>query len=373
MKNVMGIIHHLKNEDSLQEITRHRCIASAPFGGRYRLVDFVLSNMVNAGMCNIGIMTSLNLRSLVDHVGSGKDWGLDKKHDGLFILPTASSHENKKSRKVDLEDFYVNLDYIQRSRQKYLIISGTSMVCNIDYRKAFQFHLQQKADITVIYKELSSLSGYDGRGNVFLETSPDQKITAVQTRPTRYKRKKVSMDMYIMEKGLLVEILKNCAGNGKWDFIRDVLARETGNLSLYGYAHRGYLAIINSVNSYYRHHMDLLTPEIWQELFYSSGLIYTKMKDGPPAKYHDTADVRNTLVGNGCMIEGKVENSVLYRNVKVGRGALVRNSIIMPRVEIEEDAVLDGVILDKDVHVRKGARLVGEKELPVVVEKRSVI
>lgn len=370
MKNVMGLIHHLKNEDVLQEITQQRCMAAVPFGGRYRLVDFVLSNMVNAGISNIGIITSLNLRSLLDHLGSGKDWGLEKKHGGLFILPAAHSKKRTVGRKVDLEDIFVNRDYLQHSKEKYIIIAGSNMVCNIDFKQVLLFHKEKNNDITVIYKDNYSHSKESKAA--FLDTDEDGRITSLQIRPAQKKKNKMCMDMYIMEKSLLLNLLEEGSSRKKWDLI-SIFLEHLNNLKIYGYAHQGYVAVIDSVRSYYGHHLDLLTPEIWQELFFKNGVIHTKFKDGPPTKYYDVSDVRNALIANGCLIEGRVENSVLYRNVKIGRGAVIKNSIIMPKVEIEEDAVLDSVILDKHVVVRKGTRLTGDKNKPVIVKKRSVV
>ncbi|MCR4441526.1 MAG: glucose-1-phosphate adenylyltransferase subunit GlgD [Peptococcaceae bacterium] len=373
MKNVMGIIHHVKNEGNLKEITRQRCLAAVPFGGRYRLVDFALSNMVNAGMRNIGIVTSINMRSLLDHLGSGREWGLDKKQEGLFILPAAHAGESKNARKVDLEDMHVNLDYLKRSRQKFVVVSGSNMVCNIDFKRIFLFHQEMQSDLTLVYKEDYPFGGDDLEGNVFLETGPGGRVLAVRGRPAVKKRHRVSMDIYLLSKELLVQIVEHCAAAGKWDLVKDIIAGSIKELRVYGYEHRGYLAIINSLGGYLRRHLELLNPEIWQELFFRHGTIYTKLKDGPPTKYFENSEVRNTLVANGCKIEGKVENSILYRGVRIARGAVVKNSVVMPKAEIEEEAVLDGVILDKNVRVRKGARLLGDQNRPLVVPKNALV
>jgi len=373
MKDVLGIIHHVKNEGNLKEITRQRCLAAVHFGGRYRLVDFALSNMVNAGLRNIGVVTSTNLRSLLDHLGNGREWGLDKKQEGLFILPAARAGEDSNRRIVDLEDLYANLDYIKRSRQRFVVVSGSNMVCNLDLRRIFLFHQEMQADLTLVYKEDYPFAGDDLEGNVFLETGPGSRVLAVRSRPAVKKRHRVSMDIYLLSKELLVQILEYCAAIGKWDLVKDIIAGKTRDLRICGYEHRGYLAIINSLGGYLLHHLDLLNPEIWQELFFRHGTIYTKLKDDPPAKYFENSEVRNTLVANGCQIEGKVENSILYRGVRVAKGAVVKNSVVMPRTEIEEDAVLDGVILDKHVRIRKGTRLLGDKSRPLVVPKNAVV
>lgn len=373
MKDVMGIIHHLKNEAVFGELTKHRCIASIPFGGRYRLIDFIMSNLVNAGVGNIGVITSLNMSSLMDHLGSGKEWGLDRKHEGLFMLPAARDQNRGNARKVDLEDFYKNLHYIQRSRQEYIVIAGSNMVCNLDFKEVISFHHDMAGDITVVYKDGYDFPGGDYEDNIFFELGNDHSIKAVLTKPCPGQKPQVSMDMYILKRTLLLEILEKCVCSGEWDLVRDVLAKNLQNLRVYGYEYSGYLAIINSLTRFYRCHFALLNPEIWQELFFKHGVIYTKHKDSPPAKYSEASNAVNVLVANGCRIEGKVENSIIFRNVNIAKGAVIKNCIIMPKAEIEEDVVLDHVILDKDVWIRKGTRLTGEKNRPAVVGKKQMI
>lgn len=373
MKDIMGIIHHLKNEEAFGEITRNRCIASVPFGGRYRLVDFALSNLVNAGVGNIGVIISLNMSSLMDHLGSGKEWGLDRKHEGLFILPTARDLNSKNKRNVDFEDLYKNINYIQRSRQEYVVILGSNMVCNLDFKDAINFHKEMMSDVTIIYKDDYDFFNGEFENNTFLEIENDARITAIYSKPRLKEKSKLSMGMYILKRELLLDILQQCNITGRWDLVSDVLSKNLQQLNIYGYGYEGYLAIINSLGSFYRHHFELLNPEVWQELFFKNGVIYTKHKDGPPAKYSETSNVSNVLVANGCRIEGRVENSILYRNVNIAKGSVIRNCIIMAKAEIEEDVVLDNVILDKDVWVRKGARLIGEKNRPVVIGKKQVV
>lgn len=371
MKNVMGIIHHYKNDGVLRGMTKCRCIASVPFGGGYRLVDFMLSNMVNAGICNVAVITSFNLRSLMDHLRTGKEWGLARKHDGLFILPAASPRNTR--RRLDLEDFYANFDYIQDSNQEYVLIGGSNVVCNVDLRGAFQCHLEKEADITVIYRE-----GYPRlkKGLAYtlgLETDPQGRARKLFLQAGKGGWNKTGIDIYLLKKSLLLEILEECAQRNKWDFISDILLPRVGEWKVYGYEHRGYGALINSVDAYYQHHMDLLNPVVWRELFFQHGCIYTKEKDSPPAKYFDTAEVSNSLIASGCRIEGRVINSILFRDVKVGKGAIIKNSIVMHKSEIGEAAFLEGVILDKNVKVKKGTRLERQAVSPLIIEKRCIV
>lgn len=370
MKNVMGLIYHT-NEQIDNEITRHRCLAAMPFAGRYRLIDFALSNMVNAGLTNIGVFTSFKLRSLIDHLGKGKEWGLDRKKDGLFILPTKDKEQASHLPIVNLEDFIVNADYLKRSKQKYVLITSGNLIYNIDYKKVLTQHDQMKNDLTVLYKENYQFLAEEKGPYLFIKTDQNGKVIDMAVYPF-LPETKVVMNNFIMEKELLLHFLNKAQAKGEWDLIKLIKA-SLHELKVGTFPYPGYLAIIQSLLSYYHYQMDLLRPEILNKLFFENGLIYTKMKDGPPSKYFNSAEVNNALVANGCLIEGKVENSILFKNVRVGKGTLIRNSIIMQSSFIEDEVYLDRVILDKNVHIRKGAMLMGEMDNPVLVEKRSLI
>ncbi|MEG6585395.1 glucose-1-phosphate adenylyltransferase subunit GlgD [Dendrosporobacter sp. 1207_IL3150] len=372
MKRVMGIINLYENEELIQEITEHRPLAAVPFAGRYRLIDFTLSSMVNSGIQNVGILLRSKSRSLMDHLRSGKEWDLARKRDGLFILPPAQASSGAVKGNGDIENFYHNLDYIESSRQKYVLISNSHTVCNMNFRKAFQFHENTGADITIVYKEQEKDSE-DFTGSTVLATTDDGRVIDLAVNPAKVNGGKISMDMYLMRKELLVDIINGCYARGGVDLLKDGLIKNIDSLKIYGYQHKGFVARINSIASYYRHNMELLKPEKWQELFMKSGLIYTKVKDEAPAKYKENAKISNAMVANGCIIEGEVENSVLFRGVKVNKGACIRNSIIMQKCEIAENAIIENVICDKDVIITNGKWLKGDQRYPLVIEKGTVI
>lgn len=371
MVNALGIISVNENESLLKDITSHRSLAAVPFGGRYRLIDFVLSSMVNSGIHNVGVLVRNKYRSLTDHLRSGKDWDLARKHEGLFLLPPGYSY-SPWGLPGELENLYYNLDYLQNSRQKYAVFSGSNIVCNIDYRQALNFHEKKQADITILYKE-QNIKSDDFTQCTVLDVEPDGKVTNIKMNPAKVTGNKISLEMYIVERKLLIDLVDTCIACGGTDFVKDGLIKNLDKLKVYGYQHPGYVARIHSVQSYYKHSLDLLKPEIWQELFLKSGRIYTKVKDEAPAKYNESSQVSNVLVANGCVVAGKVENSILFRGVKVHKGAYIRNSIIMQKTEIGENAVIEDVICDKDVRVTKGKRLKGELSYPLVIKKGMVI
>lgn len=367
----MGIINLNDSQDFLTELTKGRPLAAVPFGGRYRLIDFILSNMVNSGIQNVGILVQDKYRALMDHLRSGKEWDLARKRDGLFILPPGQSQYLSGVYRGNLENFYNNLDYIESSRQKYVLIAGSHIVCNLNYRKIFKFHQDMGADITVMYKECPD--DEELMQHVILDCQSDGLITDLAINPSEVLSHKVSMEMYLIEKGLLVKLMKDCQARGGMDFVKDILLRNIGKIKMYGYPYKGYAARVDCVKSYYKHNMELLKVEKWEELFLKSGLVYTKVKDEAPVKYKENAKVSNTIIGNGCTIEGRVENSILFRGVTVGKGAYVKDSIVMQRCDIAENAVIEHVICDKNVRITHGKWLKGEENYPLVIEKGTVI
>lgn len=371
MQTFMGIITNTKSEDILKELTQHRCMSAVPYGGRYRLIDFVLSNMVNSGVRNVGVISSHKYRALMDHLGAGKEWGLDRKADGLFFLPSASPSIFRKILKFDLKDFYANFDYIEKCKQKYVIISGNNMIFNMNYNKIFQFHQEKGADITLCYKE-ERLTSKDNDSLHYLDLDSNSRVIALHKSPSKLESNKVSMETVIMERQLLLEIIKVALSSGNWD-LADVLMDNIEELKVYAYGHKGYLGKITSIESYYKHTMDLLDKDIWNELFFGYGPIYTKVKDSPPTKYWEESEVKDVLVATGCSIKGKAEGSVIFRGVTVDKGAVIKNSIIMQKSIIEENVYLENVILDKEVVIRKGVVLKGEEDHPIIISKKTVI
>lgn len=372
MSELMGIINLNETEEILGDLNRSRPLAAIPFAGRYRLIDFVLSSMVNSGVSNVGIFIQHKYRSLMDHLRSGKEWDLARKRDGLFILPPAYTKNPMQIQRGDVENFYSNLDYICKSRQKYVVIAGSEMVTNLDYREALDFHKSTGAEITAFYMKVNCSTHDCVRANV-LEMGDNGQIINMKEYKESGGYQNISMKTFIMERKLLIELVNDCIARGDHDFIKHCIIKNLNNVKVYGYHHQGYVARISSLQSYFKHSMELLDPQIWKELFFSSGLIYTKVKDEPPAKYMIEADVSSSLVATGCYIEGRVENSILFRSVKVHKGAYIKNSIIMQNCKIGPGVVLENVICDKDVVITADKQLKGECEYPVVIKKGQVI
>ncbi|MCI3920378.1 glucose-1-phosphate adenylyltransferase subunit GlgD [Paenibacillus sp. TRM 82003] len=369
MKRIMGVINLINEPDRLEELTITRCLASVPFGGRYRLVDFPLSNMVNSGIEEVAVFTHHKYRSLMDHLGSGKEWDLDRKRGGLFVLPSVLDIPSGIS-KGDLFQFFSHRDYFYRGQQDYVLVSRSHIVCNIDYTRVLEQHEETGADITCVYGAMDDADDAIYRK---VQVESDGRITAIQDRTGHLDSRNVSLEMYLMRKELLLDIVETCLAQGDDHLVRDGIMKNISRLRVYGYKHEGYTGIVNTIQSYYRHSMEMLKPETLRELFFQSAPIYTKVKDEPPTRYTDGALVHNALVANGCVVEGKVENSILARGVKVHPGATVRNCILLQNCEIGENVVIENAILDKDVFIDRGRVLSGAVTAPYIAAKKKVI
>lgn len=372
MRDVMGIINDTDIRQKLKDLTRVRSTAAVPFGGRYRIIDFVLSNMTNSGIKNIGILTQSYNRSLLDHVDSGKEWDLLSKRDGLFVLPPIFRYDQFTGNLGDVDHYYNHMDYLTRSRQQYILISNSNVIYNMDYREVQKCYEEKKADIVIVYKNIRPEDENSHRVLSLLIDNNGQIRDMAASKENRLSPA-VALETAFMKKSLFMQIIDDCIARGYRDFTKDGLIKNIDRYNVFGYEHKGFAGKIDSIDTYYRHSMDLLKPEIWKELFFKHGNIYTKVKDEPPVKYLASAEVSNSLLANGCNIAGTVENSILGRGVTVHAGAVVRNAIVMQKGQIHRGSTVENAILDKDVVVTPGKQLRGERDYPLVIEKQAVI
>ncbi|QAY66279.1 glucose-1-phosphate adenylyltransferase subunit GlgD [Paenibacillus protaetiae] len=368
-QKVMGVINLIHESDDMERLTQNRCLATVPFGARYRLIDFVLSSMVNSGISKVAVFAHTKYRSLMDHLGSGNHWDLNNRQSGLFVLPPATDDIQELSR-GDLYHFYQHRDLFTRSSLEYVVITRSHMVCNIDFEPVIAAHELKGADITVICKKDALLAGGKARK---VKINEDGRITSFQEQYGRMNSSIYSMEMYVMRKDLLMSLVETSLAQGQDHLVRHAIFSRLGKLHVAAYMHEGYLGVVNTLASYYNHNMNLLIPEVWRKLFFRPGPVYTKVKDEPPARYLESALVSDSLIANGCVIEGTVVNSVLFRGVHVKKGAVVRNSIIMQNGEIGENSIVQHTILDKDVTVQPGRDIRGAAELPYLAGKRKVL
>ena len=374
MKDVFGMSYTSDESDvRLRDLTRSRSIAAMPIGGRYRVIDVLLSNMVHSQITNVGLITQRNYHSLMDHLESGKAWDLNRKRDGLFILPPYVTRGNTGSYSGMLDAIRSNLGYVRRSAQRYALISGSSTVFNMKFDDMMKKHLETGADITILYNVPAENELKGDAERTHLKMDEEGRVVDIEVSPRLHSYPNVSMDVYIMDKALLTYLVEVSAAHYRTDFVRDVLLKQLSELKVYGYRYDGYVSRIESISSYYKLNMDMLNGEIRTPLLYRPNPVYTKVKDEVPARYEASAKAVNSLVADGCIIEGTVENSVLFRGVRVGKGAVVKDCILMQGVEVQDGAQLSNVIADKDAFIKRDRRIVGQESYPVVIEKNAVI
>ncbi len=372
MNNVMGIVNLSESSEHIADLTQTRTTAAIPLLGRYRVIDFTLSNMVNSGINNIAIFTQGRARSLTNHLGSGKHWGLDRKRDGLYVFHPETDFGDNIRRTGDLENFRNHLDYLKYSNQDFVILSRSYMICNIDYRKVVRQHVESGADITLVYKNMeNSVRRFYGCDSLTLDDH--HTIKGVGTNLGKKRFYDISMEMYVLKRDLLIKIIEEAVHRGEARFLKEAIFTRFDDLRIKGYAFDGYLACINSTQNYYLTNMDLLNVNYSKELFHNNGRIYTKVMDAPSTKYADNSYVSNSLIANGCIIEGTVENSILCRDVHVKKGAIIRNSIVLPNAIIHETTNLNYTILDKNVVITERKMLFGDSESPFVIKKNTVL
>lgn len=374
IRDAFGLIYASEQNINLRELVFQRTVGAVPVGGRYRVIDFILSNMVNSGIRNVGVIAQHSYHSLMDHLGSGKEWDLSRKNEGLFILPPYFGGESAGQYRGLVDALKGVMPYINRSAQRYVILSGAHTVYNRVFDDVLRYHIDVGADITMLYNEEDELLFQGERfGDVRLHLNEAGRVVDIETSSAITDSKMVGMDAYVMRKDLLEYLVEDCVSHGKYDFITDFLMSNLNRTKVMAYRHFGYVARLHSVASYYKMNMDFLDPDVQKDLFTGENQIYTKIKDEVPAKYTKGANVKNSLIANGCIIEGEVENSILFRSVYVGKGAKVKNSIIMQSSEIYNNADLEYVILDKSVSIRQGRRLIGDEVFPVIIRKGAIV
>lgn len=371
-KNCQGIINLSENEYNISKLTSNRSIASIPIAGRYRVIDFVLSNMVNSGISNVGIFTDYNFRSLMDHTGSGKPWDLDRKIDGIFIFTPNYNPATTSVPRGDIHHFYSNIDYIRYSKQEYVLISCSYMIANVDFQRLYEKHVETGSDITMCYKKVGN-AHLDFRRCYVLDIGKTGRILSAGVNMGHKGNANVSMEMYIMRKEVFIDIVMESISKGKSFYMNEAINNSIQDLKVNGFEHKGYLKCINSIESYYEANMDLLNPEVAREIFHSERRILTKIKDESPTFYGEEAKVSNSYIANGCIIEGEVHDSIIFRRVNIEKGAVIRNSIIMQNGTIKKNAEIDSIIMDKGVVITENKTLKGDKRIPLVIDKRKTI
>lgn len=366
----MGIIFSNIYDSTLGELTNHRTVASLPFGGRYRQIDFVLSNMSNSGIYKVGLITKYNYRSLMDHIGSAASWDLRRKNEGLVILPPfASGHTGVYKGK--LEALYSAVEFIDNPLYDYVVVCDTTVLCNLDFRPAIEGHIKSGADVTIISNKDADTSK---KHPLILSADKRGKVTSILLDTVADDNSYIGMGMFIIKRSLLVEALMESHSKGYVHFEKDYLQRyfNEGKLKLAVYEFKGIVLRNENIKSYYANNMALLQEKTRNGLF-SKNPIYTKVRDERPTYYSEGSVVANSLLADGCKLYGNVTDSILFRHVTVNEGAVVKGCIVMQGAKIGKNAKLECVILDKNVTVTDGAELKGTPAHPVIIKKGETV
>ncbi len=371
--NAFGLIYTGETNPMLRDLALSRSVAAVPFGGRYRCIDFILSDLVNTGVTSVGMIAQKNYHSLMDHLGSGKEWDLHRKREGLFMLPPFMTKENTGLYRGSVDAIRSCLGYVRRCPQQYVIFSGSHTIFNTTFDELIARHIETRANITMLYNEVEASAGDEQNLDLRLILDADGRVTEMEFNPFTPRSTHRSCDLMVMDKLLLEYLVEEAFSRGDYDFTRDILLKKCGTLKIMGFQYDGYVARLDSANDFFRHNLALLEPEVRNDLFNPGHPIYTKVKDEVSAKYGVKASVKNSMVADGCQIEGTIENSIIFRGVSVKSGAAVKDSIIMQGVSIGENCRLDHVILDKGVVIRDGRTLNGYEGFPVILKKGTVI
>lgn len=372
--DALGIIFPNSYDNQVPELVSERLMASIPFASRYRMIDFLLSSMVNCGIDNISVIVRKNYRSLMRHLGSGREWDLTRKNGGLNIVPPFAE-KTVKVYNGRVEALASILEFLRAQKEKYVIITDANIAANFDFNAMIRAHEESGADVTIAYKEEEIPYGFM---NLQATLTTDlyytlnlegNRVKEIQINPKEFGPQNFSMNIYLIDRKLLIDQISKAFARGYVYFERDILAPQLSELKVYGYKYEGYSARISDIKNYFDENMKLLDNDNLDALF-NRAPIYTKIRDDNPTRYIGSAKVKNAMVADGCVIEGEVENSILFRGVKVGKGAVVKNCVLMQDTVVEGNAEVEYVITDKEVTISSNKVLKGTDSFPVFIAPR---
>lgn len=372
----LGIIFPNSYDSLVPDLVSERLMASIPFASRYRMCDFLLSSMVHSNIDNISVIVRKNYHSLLDHLGTGREWDLTRKKGGLNIVPPFAQRQVKvfAGRIEALESIK---GYLKKQTEEYVIMCDANIAVNFDFKALLDTHVKTGADVTMVYRKQpipealirQSTNSTDLYYSLGLN---GDRVSRIYVNPSEDGEMNFSLNIYVIEREMLIKLIDEAYVHGYTYFVRDILEPHVGKLDIRGYCYDGYVAHIHDMKSYFEENMRLLDEENLDALF-SGNQIYTKIRDDNPTRYINDSKAKNVMVADGCVIEGTVENSILFRGVKVGKGAVVRNCVLMQDTVVEAGANVDYVITDKDVTITEGKSLTGNDSFQVFVSKGQVV
>ena len=374
--SAMGILFPNSYDSLVPELVSERLMASIPFGSRYRMCDFLISSMVHCGIDNISIIVRKNYHSLMDHLGNGREWDLSRKKGGLNIVPPFAQKQVKMfaGRIEALESIK---GYLKKQTEKYVIMSDANIAVNFDFNDLLNAHIKSGADVTMVYRKQEIPKALIRQSTEAMDLyyalgMNGDRVSKIYINPSEDGEMNFSLNIYVIERENLIRLIDEAYVHGYTYFVRDILEKQIDQLDIRGYCYDGYVAHIHDMKSYFEENMKLLEEENLDALF-SGNQIYTKIRDDNPTRYINGSTAKNVMVADGCVIEGEVENSILFRGVKIGKGAKVKNCVLMQDTIVEDGASVEYVITDKDVTISSGKLLTGNDSFQVYVSKGQTV
>ncbi|MDO5806439.1 MAG: glucose-1-phosphate adenylyltransferase subunit GlgD [Eubacteriales bacterium] len=376
MKNTLGIIIGFDGNNDLRELSEHRPVASVPFGGRYRVIDFMMSNLVNSGCYQVAVLMRDKYQSLLDHLGSGKDWDLSRKRGGMFLLPPnafapKSSPLVTENYRTSLEALGSISDMLNKNKSEHVLICSADIVANIPLDEVMKEHKKSEADVTIVCTKNPEGGAFD----MFLDLSPRHEVEDIRNGDNMGgKCKYKSMGIYIMKRKYLLQLLADCVTHNLRSFERDAMQHVFGRKDkIHGYVFDKYSAKIENVKGYFTASMDMLDKDIRDQVFLQNRPILTKIYDEAPTYYGEDAEVSDSLIADGSRIEGTVENSIIFRGCTIAKDAVIKDSIVLPNSSIGQGVELSYVVTDKGVTVRENRKMMGSATYPVAIAKNATV
>ena len=365
----VGIVLAGGSNNRMGQLSKKRAVAAMPVAGSYRCIDFVLSNMSNSHIQKVAVLTQYNSRSLNEHLNSSKWWDFGRKQGGLFVLTPFITEENSSWYMGTADSIYQNLDFLRRCHEPYVIITSGDCVYKMDYDKILDYHVQTKADITVAVKDMSDASEDIHRFGI-VRTDAEGRITNFEEKPLIAQTNTVSIGVYVIRRRLLIELVQKAHEENRYDFVQDILVRYKDVKKIFAYKHEGYWQKISTISSYYQTNMDFLKRDIREYFFRDYPNVLSKVEDLPPAKFNPGSNIKNALISSGCIVNGEVQNSILFKKVYVGNNCVIRNSIILNDVYIGDNTVIENCIVESRDTIRANSHYVAEEgKINIVVEK----
>lgn len=365
----VGIVLAGGSNNRMGQLSKKRAVAAMPVAGSYRCIDFVLSNMSNSHIQKVAVLTQYNSRSLNEHLNSSKWWDFGRKQGGLYVLTPFITEENSSWYMGTADSIYQNLDFLRKCHEPYVIITSGDCVYKMDYEKILDYHIQTKADITVAVKDLTDASEDIHRFGI-VRVAEDGRITNFEEKPLIAQTNTVSIGVYVIRRRLLIELIQKAHEEKRNDFVQDILVRYKDVKKIYAYKHDGYWQNISTIGSYYQTNMDFLKRDVREYFFRDYPNVYSKVEDLPPAKFNPGSNIKNALISSGCIVNGEVQNSILFKKVYVGNNCVIKNSIILNDVYIGDNTVIENCIVESRDTIRANSSYIGEAgKVNIVVEK----